>query len=623
MSGIVGIVNLDGKPIDRSLLRRMTDFMTFRGPDAQSIWASGNVGFGHTLLKTTDTADREEQPFTLDRVNWIVADARVDAQTDLITQLEARGQHIHRDATDVELLWRAYEAWGEDCVDHLLGDFAFAIWDGHKQRLFCARDQFGIKPFFYASIGRTLVFSNTLDCIRQHPYISDKLNDLAIADFLLFEVNQDPTTTSFADISRIPPAHRATWSEDHAQINRYWTLPVDEPVFFKRPDDYTGRFRELLEQSVTDRLRTNKVSVLLSGGLDSPTLAATAQKILRSRGADGEVHAFTTIIDEVDGGERHYSQLVAKHLGIPIHLRDRSTRMIDRDWQLVPLHTSEPVPNPENLRGDREQYQSIAACSRVLFYGEGPDNALNYEWKPYLRYLLGTGQVVRLAADVSRHIFYHKRIPLLPTIPRIIKERTERDSWSPRYPDWLNDTFESGLELRSRWEKHYPVPRLGSHPLRPAAYGSFHIPLWEALFRRFDAAETLATFEVRHPYLDLRLLRYMLSVPAIPWCRAKYLERRAMRDILPSAILRRRKTPLSQDPGWIAAQRWGVARLKAVEPLQSYLVPRRLPDQVGTDPVLYRRNCRPVALNYWFRSLQKSWNSEQEKQINDFITAGT
>src|SRR5262249_59651079 len=93
MSGIVGIVNFDGKPIDRKLLQTMTDFMSFRGPDAQSTWLKGNVGFGHTLLKTTDTADREEQPFTLDGFKWIVADARVDAQTDLISHLEARGQH--------------------------------------------------------------------------------------------------------------------------------------------------------------------------------------------------------------------------------------------------------------------------------------------------------------------------------------------------------------------------------------------------------------------------------------------------------------------------------------------------------------------------------------------------
>src|SRR5437867_599047 len=211
MSGIIGILHLDGAPIDRALLRRMTDFMTFRGPDEQRIWVDGNVGFGHTLLRTTFESEHEHQPFTLDGRVWIVADARVDAQADLIAKLASRGEEVERGVPDVELLLRAYRVWGEDCVDHLLGDFAFAVWDRSRSRLLCARDHLGVKPFFYAHVNQTVIFSNTLDCIRQHPAVSEKLNDLAIADFLLFDLNQNPATTSFADIHRIPPAHRATW----------------------------------------------------------------------------------------------------------------------------------------------------------------------------------------------------------------------------------------------------------------------------------------------------------------------------------------------------------------------------------------------------------------------------
>src|SRR5437773_11667260 len=186
MSGIVGIVNFDGAPVDRALLRRMTDFMTFRGPDEQRTWVDGNVGFGHTLLKTTFESEHEYQPFTLDGLTWIVADARVDAQADLIAKLAARGEQVGHGVTDVELLLRAYRVWGEDCVDNILGDFAFAIWDRSRSRLLCARDHLGVKPFFYAHVDQTVIFSNTLDCVRHHPAVSDKLNGLAIADFLLF-----------------------------------------------------------------------------------------------------------------------------------------------------------------------------------------------------------------------------------------------------------------------------------------------------------------------------------------------------------------------------------------------------------------------------------------------------
>src|SRR5437016_1845337 len=148
MSGIVGILNLDEAPVDRALLRGMTDAMSFRGPDAQEIWVQGHVGFGHTLLKTTDESEHEQQPFTLDHQLWIVADARVDAQEELISKLNAHGEPVKRGVTDVELLLRAYRIWGEGCVDHLFGDFSFAIWDTAQRRLFCARDHFGIKPFY-------------------------------------------------------------------------------------------------------------------------------------------------------------------------------------------------------------------------------------------------------------------------------------------------------------------------------------------------------------------------------------------------------------------------------------------------------------------------------------------
>src|SRR5437867_451975 len=311
MSGIVGLVNLDGAPVDRELLEEMADFMACRAPDARGIWVDGQVGLGHALLRTTSGSLPERQPCTLAGQVWITADARVDGQAELARELEGKGDGDLRGATDAELILKAYEAWGEDCVGHLLGDFAFAIWDGPRHRLFCARDHFGVKPLFYAHLGATVIFSNTLDCIRHHPAVSDKLNDLAIADFLLFDLNQDPATTSFADVQRVPPVHHVTWSSRGLRMSRYWTLPIDDPIYLKRADDYTRGFKDLLDTAVRDRLRTNNIAIFMSGGLDSPTLAATSCKILRSRSSHCEVRAFTTLVDR-DQTERHYASLVAE-----------------------------------------------------------------------------------------------------------------------------------------------------------------------------------------------------------------------------------------------------------------------------------------------------------------------
>src|SRR5258708_4301783 len=186
MSGIVGIVNLDGAPVESRLLKAMTDHLAVRGPDAQSMWIDGNVGFGHAMLRTTWESEREHQPFSLDGQIWITADARIDDRENLVEKLVAKGQEVTSAAPDVELILHAYHAWGEQCVEHLLGDFAFAIWDGHLRRVFCARDHLGIRPFYYFLSGKTFVFSNTLNCVRRHPDVTAKLNELAVSYLPLF-----------------------------------------------------------------------------------------------------------------------------------------------------------------------------------------------------------------------------------------------------------------------------------------------------------------------------------------------------------------------------------------------------------------------------------------------------
>src|ERR1700738_1961328 len=275
MSGIVGIINLDGAPVDRDLLRRMTDFMSYRGPDTQEIWIAGNVGFGHTMLRTTFEAETEKQPLTLEGQVWLTADARIDGRSELISKLEAKlGTRLRvgsdsRIPNDAELILYAYRAWKEDCLKHLIGDFVFAIWDGDERRLFCARDHFGVKPFYYAHSNNCFVLSNTLNCVRQHPAVSAKLNDVAIGDFLLSGLNQEPATTTFADIARLPGANALTNSAGGLRVRRYWSLPHHFHLNYKDSRDYPQQFRELLSQSVKDRLRTDRVALEISGGLDS------------------------------------------------------------------------------------------------------------------------------------------------------------------------------------------------------------------------------------------------------------------------------------------------------------------------------------------------------------------
>jgi asparagine synthase (glutamine-hydrolysing) len=600
MSGIVGIINFDGAPLDPLLLTRMTNFLDFRGPDAKRTWINGAAGFGHTLLRTTDESQHEEQPFTFDGKTWIVADARIDERGELVSKLNMRGRAVSLDRPDVELILHAYNVWGQECLEHLLGDFAVGIWDGPRRTLFCARDHMGVKPFYYAQAGSTVIFSNTLDCIRLHLQVSNRLNDQAVADFLLFDANREKDTTFFADIQRIAPAHSAIWTKTGQQVRRYWTLPIDEPIQYRRLDDYTDRFKELLRESVNDRLRTDHVGVFMSGGIDSPTLAATARDLFQQRPGGGQVCAFTWVFDGIDQ-ERHYATMVAKHIGIPISFRDGNAEGIDSNWEQTQFHTPEPPSNPLILAKDLAYHQSVAAQNRVVLYGEGPDTSLYYEWRPYLKYLGDQRSYGRLVRETLRHVALHRRVPLLPTIPRMIRARAKEKLWRIGYPTWLNPEFERCLDLPERWVAAPSVNRV--HPVRPLAYAALHGSQWVCMFEQLDSGVTGAPLGFRHPYFDIRLLRYCLAVPAVPWCRVKYLIRRAMRGSLPEAVLCRPKAPLDPDPWEKFSRRSGFQPILSAEGFQRYVDAEQVPGGTPTTTSAFKQGLRARRLNYWLKNI--------------------
>jgi asparagine synthase (glutamine-hydrolysing) len=559
MSGIVGIINLDGEPIDPSLLGRMTDFMTFRGPDDRQVWIEGNVGFGHTMLRTTWEAEYEQQPFTLDRQVWIVADARIDDRENLAEKLEIPFQPLRGAAspnrvsvvTDVEFILHAYLKWGEACVEHLLGDFAFAIWDGRKQRLFCARDRFGLKLFYYSRLGNCLIFSNTLDCIRQHPLVSSQLNEATIGDFLLFDRNYNLETTAFANIQRLAPAHRLIHTNDTLTTQRYWTLPLPELTRYQNSQDYIDRFHELMEQAVSDRLRIEKVGIGFSGGLDSTTLAAIALDVADKQSQPLDLQAFTVVYDRLmPDEERYYSGIAAKSLAIPIHYLSADDYQLYAEWNLGGCQTPEPYHNPlcglmlDNLR-------KVATHSRIVFNGEGSDGGLTVSTVVNLfKHMSPKDLFIDVATCLLEH---HLKPPIGSEILYKLRRWSGAESAeSYTYPDWLNHSFANRLNLADRWQQiKQQASEICSHPRSNAYQLMSDSLLWSSFLEVYDPGFTHTQLQVRMPYLDLRVLNYLLSLPPLPWCVSKYLLRTAMRNRLPPEIYERPKTPLAKDPYFV------------------------------------------------------------------------
>ena len=631
MSGIVGIVNLDGTPIDRQLLQQMTDFMSYRGPDGQKIWVDGNVGFGHAMLRTTTQSLTEEQPCSLEGEVWITADARIDGRADLIQTLKSQECGKLEAATDAELILQAYRVWGEDCSKHLLGDFAFAIWDSRQQRLLCSRDPFWVKPFYYARVGNCFIFSNTLNCIRIHPEVSEKLNELAIADFLVFGGNQAPETTTFADIGRLPPAHNLIASREALRLNRYWTLPIDGYIRYKRASDYVEHFQELMGAAVNDRMRCASVGVFMSGGMDSSTVAATAKTVLSQQSKPFDLVAHTLVYDQlIPDRERYYSGLVAQALDIPIHYLVEDDYKLYERWEQPELYRPEPVFDPL-LAITVDQFKQAASYSRVVLDGSGGDPVL-FGSSYYFFRLLKRLQLGELIAVVGQYIKSHQRLPPIGLRTQIKRKLGMWKPWQYPYPGWLNPDFAARLDLPRRWEEmnREPAPM---HPTRPEAYQVVSSN-WSNFFESYDSGVTLVPLEVRYPFFDLRLMNYLLAIPPIPWFIRKELTRVAMEGILPEAVLHRPKTPLAANPLKVLLQQpeaqW-VDRFEATPELSQYVKRDSIPSVCGKEEYASAAwmNLRPLSLAYWlqqpkpFKSLSarkephevKSRTSDEEKLL--------
>ncbi len=600
MSGIVGIIDLDFAPVDRLLLGRLTRSLSFRGPDGLSTHADRYTGFGHALLSTTtDEVPIETRPDTR-RINygdlWITEDARIDGRAELVDKLESKARAGLKTATDRELIVSAYVAWGEDCVSHLVGDFSFAIWDRKRERLFCARDHFGVKPFYYAVAGRKLVFSNTLDVIRMCPLVSNALNDQVIADFLLADTNHASDTTAYRGISRLPAAHYLTWSKGSLKVARYWRLPVDEPLRYRDSRDYSDHFKQLLAAAVSDRLRTRSAGMLMSGGVDSTAVVTTARELLSQGPRSFDLRGYTAVYDRlIPDRERYYAGLSATALGIPITYHRLDDYSLYERFDSPEIH--KPEPNHWPLEAQRcDLYSRVAARHRVCLTGDGGDPL------SYYGSLLNTPRFYKHIPAAISYLYSRRRIPGIGLRTRV-KRLLGKYSTTVEAPAWINPDFAARADLRARLEEINREPPV-VHPVRAKAYQYLSSPYWQTVFESNDPGATRLPLEIRNPLFDVRLVKYFLAIPLIPWCVDKELLRSVVRGKQPEELRRRPKSPLAADPVLAHLRREpapALDSLAAAAALAEYVRIEAVPPLDAKESYESWVNLRPLSLNYWLK----------------------
>jgi asparagine synthase (glutamine-hydrolysing) len=397
------------------------------------------------------------------------------------------------------------------------------------------RDQLGIRSLFYARIGTAWVVSDSLDWLAARPGLDKRLDETWIGDFLATGHSLDAWRTVYAAVKRLPPGHCAALTPDGETVRRYWQLTVAEPLFLRDGRAYGERLRALTKAAICDRAPAGRLGISMSGGLDSTTLAALSVEALgdAARVTARCAHFETLMADD----EPHFAGLAARALGIALDF-DKADAAYDPEWRERGIRTPEPTPTIVNAHREQALARSMAAEAAAWLYGEGPDNALVFEREAYLGWLMRTGRWGRAASALWRYATLK------------LGERGSRQQPSPKpsavssdLPDWLRPDFVARAGLRERVQC-FQSPPPHDHPWHPRAIGSFGTPVWQSLLGNLEA-DRAQGLDWRHPYLDLRVLHFLLSVPPVPWARRKLVVREAMRGRLPAEVIERRKTPLS------------------------------------------------------------------------------
>jgi asparagine synthase (glutamine-hydrolysing) len=371
MCGIVGKLSLDGQePVDADLIERMTDALSHRGPDGAGAYVSGPIGLGHRRLSIIDLSSSGAQPMcNEDKSVWIVFNGEIYNFKELRHHLLKRG-HTFRSTTDTEVIIHLYEEYGIDCLTHLRGMFAFAIWDSRRRRLFLARDRVGIKPLYYCQARGSLYFASELKSIIVDAAVAREINPAAVRQFLsFFYVPRDETL--FRSVKRLLPGNYLIAERGKVTTGQYWDLRFTKERWSKSFDDAVEELRELLASTVRDHMIADvPVGVLLSGGMDS---SAVLNFAVQQTGK--KISTFTVGFSEqgvVD--ERPYARLVSDQFGTEHHEISISAEDF---WDFLPSyvwHMEEPVCEPPAVA---LHYVSKLARNhvKVVLSGEGGDEA--------------------------------------------------------------------------------------------------------------------------------------------------------------------------------------------------------------------------------------------------------
>ncbi|MDQ3810340.1 MAG: asparagine synthase (glutamine-hydrolyzing) [Chloroflexota bacterium] len=525
MCGICGIASIGGTVTEPDL-RAMTETMIHRGPDADGFHVSAGheVGLGFRRLSIVDLTTGDQPMSNEDGSVWLVFNGEIYNHADHRPGLEARG-HRFRSRCDAEVIVHLYEEYGPDCVHHLRGMFAFAIWDSRLRKLLLARDRLGVKPLYYASAGGYFLFASEIKALLAHPSLERRLNQRALSLYLTFAATPAPETL-FEGVHKLAPGHRLIVDVDLGRqtLERYWEpLPDPDEVGRQRqPEYYVERLEQLVRESIRLRMMSDvPYGAFLSGGVDSSLNVALMVEL-----ADRPVSTFSVAIQgDAASNELDFAREVAARYGTRHHeVVIDDTYFLDYLPRLV-WHQDEPLADPVCVPLHAIAEQARQSGTRVVQVGEGADELFagytgyaffadfhRRVWRPYQ---LLPGRVRRILADSAAPLMRQDRADVL--------DRAGRDGelyWGGAIAFYdahkrallgLDDGAQRIVQaLYAEVDRAQP----GADQLGRMIGIELRQRLPELLLMRVDKVTMGSSIEARVPYLDHKLVEFALAIPS-------------------------------------------------------------------------------------------------------------
>lgn len=555
MSGIAGIIHFDQAPVIPGQLEAMLAALHARGPHGSQVCINGAVGLGLALLdageKHTARAIAASQP---DQRCILALDGRLDNRCELLGRLNLAASP---DAAidDGMLLLAAYDRWGEACTDHLLGDFAYALWDRQAQRLLCARDHFGVRPFYYYQAQNFFLLASSPYAILAARKTQHRLNPARIADFLTGLEGEDTTSTFYEGIHRLPGGRSLVVSLGDFRMQRYWELNPTPNSTCNSDEDYIQAFGERFAEAVRCRL-TNPAStgISLSGGLDSSAILAVARHRVAPQTRQPLITFSFVSSHDPHNLENQHIQAVLDQGGMQPHTIS-DEHMLSRLDELI--NQLESLDEPfDRLQNAWRSIYTLAQTQNIHAFLDGIDadnllsgsHARQFLWRAgKIREALGetllAGGMLSRSPRYRWSLFYQSLgVAFAPGWLRRMRQASRQRKALPGairtsliHPGFARDAH---LEDRLARYHSYEIPASVSSQIEAHRANLLH-PHLQAALERYDRIAASYGIESRHPFLDLRLVEFCLGLPwrlrsQRGW--SKMILRRAMEPLLPPEV---------------------------------------------------------------------------------------